>query len=267
MKTVDVWATAQLFAACPGFSRYGSDADLPLEEIGKCSRLAVSKRRSTVDARRKVAGFAIAYVSFSNDARAPLVVRADVFSLATYMDSLIVRGNSAPALSRWSAKVPDGILGLDIPIGHPAVLAVVARAGTCPRAPKQAPMLQSDVILALDCVATDKAKPTGVRLVAAGYLLMALASLRFSGAMAVFEFRKNETASRGRSRDPKSRGRPIILRATRRVDFANSNAWADVLLKSWTNDLPGKNGIERYSHSSMTNGRFARLKLPVTTLY
>ena len=242
VKTVDVWQAAQLFAACPGFFFYGSAAALPLTTVETCFRLALSKRCSTANTQRKVAGFASAFVSFANATQAPFVGRAAVFFLSAFLESLVVRGTSVPSLARWSIKVFGEILGLDIPIGHPAVTAVIAKANANPRPPKQGPMLELGRLLGLGKVASDKGKPTGMRMVAAGYLLMALASLRFSDTKAIFEFRKNETALRGRPRDLKRRGRPIIMWATPRTGFTGSHSWASVLLRSWQNDPPLTNG-------------------------
>ena len=140
-KTVDVWVTAQLFASCPGFFSYGLDSNTPVTLIETCFRLAISKRCSTVNTQRKVAGFVSAFVAFACAQNSPFFGRAAVFALTLYLETLIARGPSAPSPARWSIKVFDEILGLDIPIGHPAVLAIIARANANPSAPKQAPML------------------------------------------------------------------------------------------------------------------------------
>ena len=90
--TVDVWEAAQLCAARPGFIFFGSAASLPLERIEERLRLALSKRCSAVNTRRKVAGFASAFVGFANSSRAPFVGRAAVFCLSAFLESLLPRG-------------------------------------------------------------------------------------------------------------------------------------------------------------------------------
>ena len=134
------------------------------------------------------------------------------------------------------------IFRLDIPIGHPAVLAVFSRARENPRPPKHAPILDIELFLAPEKLAADKGKPNGVRLIDAGYLLMVLASPRFSDTKVIFEFWENETALRGHSRDLRRRGRPVIFRDTPRGALSGSHAWASVLLRSRTNHPPGVNG-------------------------
>ena len=94
----------------------------------------------------------------------------------------------------------------------------------------------------LEKLAGDKAGPLGIQHVADGFLLMALASLRFPDTRAIFELWKNDTASRGRSRVSKRRGRPIIFRATPRNGSAGPKAWVAVFLRSWANGPRMKGG-------------------------
>ena len=143
-----------------------------------------------------------------------------------------------PAIARWALKVFDGILALELPLRHPAVMAQVSKGALNPTPRKQAPPLPIELLQALGRVTGDKAIPFGFRLYASLYILMALASLRFSDTRVVFHVWVTETAFCGRSRDLKRKGRPIIAWASPIAGLNNNPTWARNIMRSWNNDHP-----------------------------
>ena len=90
------------------------------------------------------------------------------------------RGPSAPGVARWEIKVYDEILSLNMPLRHPAVVAVTSRDRSgVPMPVKQAPILDFQLIVDLERVAMDSGSPMGMRFYASAYLLMVFASPRF----------------------------------------------------------------------------------------
>ena len=91
-------------------------------------------------------------------------------------------------------------------------------------------MVETEVFLPLNGIADDKRKPAGFRLVADGYLLLGMASIRFTDANVIFEFRTNDTSLRSRTRDLERRGRPIMLRPTTSAGLCGPRDWDRISL-------------------------------------
>ena len=94
------------------------------------------------------------------------------------------------------------ILSLGLPLNRPAVLdeikrrPAVADAVAPPPTPplKQAPMMESELILAIEQAATNPSLPRGLRLFASTCLIMVIASLRFADTKIVYTLWQSGTA-------------------------------------------------------------------------
>ena len=212
-STSDVWVAAQLFYHCAGWFNWASAARFSWGLLEQWFRASIARRCSTHLTRNKVTGIVSSFVDCANIRKSPFRGREAVFILSPFLPPLyaLCRAESIPA--RWELKVLCEILPLELPLFHPAVMAIVAKGDLNPIPQKQAPISPIEAIRALDLASGDRSLPRGVRVYASVYILMVLAPLRFSDTNVVIRVWATETASGGRSRVRKRRVRPIIVRA------------------------------------------------------
>lgn len=197
-------------------------------------RIAVGKRCAAEKSRIKVAGFVITYVTFAAQRKALFHGEGALFAMIEFLTLLRRRGITAPGMAEWALLVYDEILGITLPLGRPAIVALTARdRSELPKMAKQAPMLELCLLLDLEKVIADMERPLGMRFYASAYLLMVFGSLRFPDVEAVFGIWRSETAIFGRSIDKKLQSRPIITWATPSQGFVSKGRWADPLFSIW----------------------------------
>ena len=250
-KLTCVWQTAKLFRGAPGFFRYAEWCRVGTELLEACFRLAIGKRCVTNKTQLKAAGFVSAFVLFAVDKQHHFYGFEALFALILYFSGLKNRGVSVPGAARWALKVYDEILSLNLPLQHPAIVAVTSRDRSgVPKVVKQAPMLDFQLIIDLERVALDGGCPMGMRFYASAYLLMVFASLRFSDCRAVYEIWESETAICGRSIDLKLKRMPIITWATPKRGIHSEGKWAAPLFRVWKQCPPLKGGHHALSRHS-----------------
>ena len=238
----DIWQAALLFRLCPGFFQYGEDSNISYELLEIVFRSAIEKSCATLKTQRKVAGFVSAYVASAVSDRIPFYGRSAVFAISRFLQSLNQRGRSVPGLARWALKVVGGILCLELPLGHPAVVAVVGKAKRTGIPEKHAPMLELPFIIWVETIACNGSVPFGMRYVASAFFLMIMASLRFSDTKVVFDLWVTETAICGRSRGLKRKGRPISNWAAPLAGIHSKGAWVSPVMKVWNASPPVEKG-------------------------
>ena len=226
-RKTDVWRAALLLRLRPGYFQYGEESNASYELLETVFRTALAKRCATRKTQRKAAGFVSAFVASAVSGRLPFYGRSAVFAISRFLQSLRCRGRSVPGLARWALKVADGILRLELPLNHPAVVAVVVvgKANRTGIPVKHAPMLELPFIIWLEATACNKGVPFGMRYLASAFFLMIVASLRFSDTKVAFDLRLTETATCGRPRDLKRKGRPLITWASPSVGIHSDGAW------------------------------------------
>ena len=106
------------------------------------------------------------------------------------------------------------ILSLELPLARPGVVAA-CRTGrqdteSPPPVPKKAPLGNAEFILTLERAAASAECCRGMRALASGVVLMALASPRHADAETAFDLSAAKAAISGAPRDLKTMGRPIL---------------------------------------------------------
>ena len=161
-KITCVWQTAKLFRGAPGFFRYAEWCSVGTELPGTCFRLAMGRRCAANKTQLRAAGFVSAFVMFAVGKQRHFFGFEALFALILYFTGLGDRGVSVPGAASWALKVYDEILSLNLPLQHPAIVAVTSRdRPVAPKIAKQAPMLDFQLIVDLERVAMDGGVPHG----------------------------------------------------------------------------------------------------------
>ena len=124
--------------------------------------------------------------------------------------------------------VVSDVLGVDPPLGNPAVLAAsrVKRS----RPVRQASRIPFELLLAFERDAACGDHPFGFQLYCASFLLMAMASIRFADTMDVLSLWRSDSALFGRPINHKDKQGELMTWATPLSGLATKGAWAETLL-------------------------------------
>ena len=242
LAATDIWTAALLFYNAPGYFAEGNSANVPVEELELCFRNAIERRCGTVNTRKKVAGFVIAFVAHAVYARRKFRGKLALFAVVPFLQSLVHRGATVAPHARWALKVFDDALSLGIPLSHPVVLNVVRRGESGPKTGKLAPMLTLEALRAIDDACGDESLPFGMRLYFALIMALALAALRFGDTKVVYVVWASSSAFCGQSRGLKKKVRPIFTRAAPLSGLQGKTTWASVGEKHWYSCPPLKGG-------------------------
>ena len=180
------------------------------------------------------------YILFTRSTEPPMPFYgpSSVISVQKWLVSLRDRGFSVPNNGRYALKVYAEALGVDIPLWHPGVLAVLRKPR--PRALKQAPPMTVDFVIALERLAVSSNKPFGLRYYAAMFVLMTLASLRFCDTRDVSALWVTESSVCGISIDRKNKVGDLITWAAPRAGFATNSLWLAPITRMWKKITPRK---------------------------
>ena len=116
-----------------------------------------------------------------------------------------------------------------------------------PVPPKQAPMLTLGLLRAIDNACANDSLPFGLRLYAAIFMVVAMASLRFGDTKVAYALWATDTALCRRPRDLKQKGGPIFVWASPLNGLQGNSAWASVLGGFWSKQPPLKGGRRAFS--------------------
>ena len=180
-------------------------ANYEIHDVESFVMTCLKNRGRTEKTLRGVSCLVAEFILFarSHDPPVPFYGPQSLIIITKWLVSLANRGFTVPNKGRYALKVYSEALGVDLPLWHPGVLAVVRKLR--PRKVRQAPPLPAEFIMALERVAISREEPFGMRYYAAMFVLMTLASLRFCDTRDVSEFCINDSAAHGVSVDHKSK--------------------------------------------------------------
>ena len=184
------------------------------------------------------------FIDFARTKVPPFLGPAPIVAIVEWLDSIRLRGDSAPQQGLRALTVFNEALELGWNLKHPSIK--LAKRDNPRRARRQPPPVPLEFILAVEKTACDGDQPFGIRLFCSCYLLTVLASLRFADALEIELMFKSDTALACRSVDQKNPRGELIWRATPRVGFQSNGAWLNPLWKYWGEVKPSKEGRYRY---------------------
>ena len=199
---------------------------------------AFSKSCHTDVARRRVLRNVYEFTSFlrSTAPDCPRNGPAIMISIVNFLDYSRRRGDSAPHAVRADFGMFCNVLGLDWSLTHPAVY--VASLKSRLKMEKQAPLPPFEFVVALERAAANAKEDPGVRLYAAIFFLMTMASLRFCDLSDVQKLWKTKTAVCGISINHKDGGWALMNWATPRSGINTKGVWFQIIDQFWCKIKP-----------------------------
>ena len=183
---------------------------------------ALSNRFRTVATRERVCEFAQQFLEFALYRSRPLPFYGGTSApeIVSRTDHIRLRGESVPHLGRYFLVSFGDAAGVDFAAERPAVRAESTARRI--RAAESAAGVPIDLARKMGWAATDSSRPAEMQSMAALFLLLIFAPLRFSDIRDVTEIWVTETALRGRSLDRKDKGGLVRSRAAPKSgNFAN----------------------------------------------
>ena len=196
---------------------------------------AFSGRCKTASSINRILGFVFHYIEYSKLTvpHSPFVGKGCVITITGWLKALRGRGHTVPNAGKHALGVANDVLRLNLPLNYPAVKNA-ARPDT--RAViKHAPIAPFELMLGMGEIANNRLTPEGLRLYAAIFSLMSLASLRFSDLREVLDFWVSDSAVCGRSVDQKDKHGALMTWATPALGLSGSTEWTLPILSFWNN--------------------------------